>query len=144
LGTSLLHKPADIDAARARLDRLRGRTHYLHSAVALVHAGEIVWSKLVTAALTMREFSDSERDAVLALEGESALLSVGGYRLEGPAIRLFETIDGDYFAILGLPLLELLATLREHAASAIERTAPRPVEPGSDEPKTDEPKTDEP
>ena len=63
----------------------------------------------------MREFSPEERDAVLDIEGDAALSSVGGYRLEGPSIRLFETIAGDYFTILGLPLLPLLAALRDIA-----------------------------
>lgn len=117
LGDEILHKPADLEAARGRLDRLRGRAHQLHSAVALAEDTEIVWSKLASATLVMRAFSDAERERVLALEGTAALSSVGGYRLEGPSIRLFERIDGDYFAILGLPLVELLAALREHAAA---------------------------
>jgi septum formation protein len=119
LGDELLHKPADMDAARAQLDHLRGKTHRLHAAVAVIEDETLLWSHVETAELTMREFSMEERDEVLALEGDEILSSVGGYRLEGPSIRLFEAIAGDYFTILGLPLLPLLAALREHAPDAL-------------------------
>lgn len=115
LDGELLHKPHDMAAARDQLDRLAGRTHRLHAGFALVRDGAILASATESAALTMRAFSPAERDSVLALEGELVLGSVGAYRLEGPAIRLFERIDGDYFTILGLPLLPLLAALRRHA-----------------------------
>jgi septum formation protein len=111
----LLHKPVDMADAARQLAGLRGRTHHLHSGIALARDGEVLWSSVETASLTMREFSNAERDAVLALEGEAVLGSVGGYRLEGPSIRLFSRIEGDYFTILGLPLLPLLAALRRHA-----------------------------
>ncbi len=114
-GVSILHKPQDMEGAAAQLDRLAGRTHWLHSGIALARNGDVVWSAVETAALTMRAFSVDERDAVLGLEGEAVLGSVGSYRLEGPSIRLFERIEGDYFTILGLPLLPLLAALRLHA-----------------------------
>lgn len=116
LGYELLHKPATLDDARAQLMHLRGRTHRLHAGVALAIGGEIVWSAVETAELTLREFSPGELEEVLALEGDELLASVGGYRLEGPSIRLFETVKGDYFNILGLPLLPLLDALRVHAA----------------------------
>lgn len=112
LGLEIFHKPADLAAAAAQLDRLRAKTHRLHAAVTLVRDDLLVWSHVETAELTMRAFSKAERDEVLALEGEAILGSVGGYRLEGPSIRLFETVTGDYFTILGLPLLPLLAALR--------------------------------
>jgi septum formation protein len=115
LGPGLLHKPDSLEAARAQLERLRGKTHRLHAGIAMAIGGRIVWSAVDTAELTMRDFSAAERDAVLALEGPAVLSSVGGYRLEGPSIRLFEAIRGDYFTILGLPLLPLLAALRLHA-----------------------------
>jgi septum formation protein len=119
LDGEILHKAASLEEARSRLDRLRGRMHRLHTAVVLVRSGNVVWRHVETAALTMRAFSDGECDAVLAEEGEAVLGSVGAYQLEGPSIRLFEKIEGDYFAILGLPLLPLLAALRQHAAETL-------------------------
>ena len=119
LGTELLHKPADRAEAAAQLDHLRGKTHRLHAAVALVRDHELLWSGVETAELTLREFSPEERDDVLNREGDAVLASVGGYRLEGPSIRLFETVTGDYFTILGLPLLPLLAALRIFAPETL-------------------------
>ena len=120
VGSDLLHKPADIGAARAQLDRLGGRTHSLVAGAALARAGEVLWSYVDTAELSMRAFSAKERDRILALEGDRILDSVGAYRLEGPSIQLFDRIDGDYFTILGLPLLPLLAALRAHCPELIE------------------------
>jgi len=111
----LLHKPGNAEAARAQLGRLRGRAHRLHAGVALAVAGEAVWDHVETAELVMRGFSDAERDAILAAEGEAVLASVGSYRLEGPSVRLFERVEGDYFTILGLPLLALIGALRQFA-----------------------------
>jgi septum formation protein len=119
LGTVLLHKPRDRAEAVAQLDRLRGKTHRLHAAVALVRDGLLLWSDIQTAELTMRDFTAEERDDVLDREGDAILASVGGYRLEGPSIRLFETVSGDYFTILGLPLLPLLAALRSLAPETL-------------------------
>jgi septum formation protein len=120
LGDTILHKASDLREARARLDALRGRTHELHTAVALAKNGRVVWEHVVVARLTMRAFTDAERDAVLAEEGDAVLGSAGAYRLEGPSIRLFERIEGDYFAILGLPLLPLLAALRTYAPALLD------------------------
>lgn len=120
LGAQLLHKPEDHAAAIAQLEHLRGKTHRLHAGAALICGGQLVWSEVETAELTMRDFSDRERDDVLAREGAAALTSVGGYRLEGPSIRLFETVSGDYFTILGLPLLPLLAALRNFAPETLQ------------------------
>lgn len=115
LGLELLHKTDTRAAAAQQLDHLRGKTHRLHAAVTLVRDGQLLWSDVQTAELTMRDFSSEERDSVLDLEGDAILGSVGSYRLEGPSIRLFETVVGDYFTILGLPLLPLLAALRDLA-----------------------------
>jgi septum formation protein len=121
LDGTTLHKPQTLESARRQLDRLRGRTHRLHSAVALAHDAEVIWSRLLSAELTMRDFTHAERDLVIDLEGEAILSSVGAYRLEGASIRLFDAVQGDYFAILGLPLLDLLAALREHAPDEISK-----------------------
>lgn len=120
LGLELLHKPGSREDAKAQLDHLRGKTHRLHAAVTLARDGVTLWSDIETAELTMREFSASERDQVLELEGADILSSVGSYRLEGPSIRLFETVMGDYFTILGLPLLPLLAALRDIAPELLQ------------------------
>ena len=120
LGVELLHKPDSRAAASAQLDRLRGKTHRLHAAVTLVQDNRLLWSDIQTAELTLRDFSEADRDDVLDREGDAIFGSVGGYRLEGPSIRLFEAIGGDYFTILGLPLLPLLAALREFAPHLLE------------------------
>lgn len=112
----LYDKVGDLEAARARLAALRGRTHRLHSAVALARDGAVVWAERPAAALTMRDFSDAFLDDYLATEGQAALGSVGCYRLEGPGVQLFSAIEGDYFTILGLPLMGLLETLRREGA----------------------------
>lgn len=104
----VLAKPADRTEARQRLLLLRGRTHLLHSAAVLYADGAPIWRHVSRAALTMRAFSDSFLEDYLAAAGEDATQTVGGYAVESLGIRLFERIDGDYFGILGLPLLELL------------------------------------
>jgi septum formation protein len=111
----LLHKPADRAAASAQLRQLSGQTHQLHAAVALAQGGQVVWSFVDSVELTMRPASNAEIEAVLDAEGTGALASVGAYRLEGPSIQLFERVEGDYFSILGLPLLPLLAAIRRFA-----------------------------
>ena len=108
----LFDKPGDLAGAKATLMALRGKTHRLHSAVAVAHEGAVVWRHCETASLTMWAFDDAFIEAYLADQGETALTSVGAYLLEGRGIQLFETIDGDYFSILGLPLLPLLRFLR--------------------------------
>ena len=109
-------KPADLGGARRQLRQLRGRTHVLTSAVVVARGGAAVWRHAESARLTMRRFSDEFIDAYLAQLGDAALNSVGAYQLEGLGIQLFERIEGDFFCILGLPLLPLLAFLREHGA----------------------------
>jgi len=107
-------KPRDMAEARANLETFRGRTHILHSGVALAKDGAIVWGLGDRARLTMRGFTPEFLDGYLAALGEKIRSSVGCYQLEGPGIQLFERIEGDYFTILGLPLLPLLAALRHH------------------------------
>jgi septum formation protein len=114
LDGALYDKAEDIDAARERLKILRGKTHKLHSAVVVAKDGAPIWREVVTAKLTMRDFSDDFLEDYLRTEGEASLGSVGCYRLEGPGAQLFSKIEGDYFAILGLPLLGLLDLLRRH------------------------------
>lgn len=118
----LYHKPADWAEAAAQLTRLAGRSHTLNAAVALVRDGAVHWTHVERAEMTMRSTDAAEREAVLALEGDAALGSVGAYRLEGPSIRLFEKVEGDYFTILGLPMLPLLAALRRLAPELLDTT----------------------
>lgn len=112
LGAQAFHKPADRAAAKAQIARLAGRTHALHSAVAVVCDGEVLFETVETAHLRMRPLDEAALDAYLAAAGEAVLSSVGGYQLEGLGIHLFEHVDGDHSVILGLPLLPLLAFLR--------------------------------
>ncbi|MDO8902644.1 MAG: Maf family protein [Phenylobacterium sp.] len=107
-------KAADLGEARTRLLALRGKPHFLHAAVALAKDGEVLWSETASATLVMRDFSEDFLDAYLAEEGQVLLGSVGCYRLEGPGVQLFSAIEGDYFAILGLPMMGLLDQLRRH------------------------------
>ena len=113
LGAKRLRKPADRVEAAEQLRTLRGNTHELHSALALVRDEEMLFSCVDTARLTMRDFSDRFLDDYLDMAGDSVTSSVGGYQLEGIGIHLFERVDGDYFTVLGLPLLPLLAFLRQ-------------------------------
>ena len=108
-------KAADVDEARERLIMLRGKTHELHAAVAVAQGGEVIWRDVASVRLTMRPFTDIFLAAYLA-GNEGALSSVGCYQLEGEGAQLFSSIEGDYFAILGLPLLSLLDCLRREGA----------------------------
>lgn len=112
LGARRFSKPAGRDAAAAQLRALRGGTHALHSAVSVLRDGDVLFEYADAARLTMRAFSDQFLEAYLDTAGDSATASVGGYQLERPGIQLFERIEGDYFTILGLPLLPLLDFLR--------------------------------
>lgn len=115
----LVDKAPDLEAARAQLQALRGRTHVLHSAVVVALDGQPIWRELKSAKLTVRAFSDDFLDAYMAREGDELLHVVGGYRLEGAGVLLFERIDGDYFTILGLPMLGLLDLLRRYGIASI-------------------------
>jgi len=107
-------KPPDMAAARAHLQRLRGRRHELVTALVCHRGGQRIWQHVAKPRLTMRDFSDAFLEAYLAAEGEALLSSVGAYRLEGRGAQLFDRIEGDQPAILGLPLLPLLGFLRQH------------------------------
>jgi septum formation protein len=113
-----LDKPADRAAARAQLSELRGKRHELVTAVCVVKTGAVLWHKVERAFLYMRAFSDDFLDRYLDAAGETALASLGGYQLEGMGAQLFARIEGDYFTILGLPLLPLLDFLRVQGALA--------------------------
>lgn len=109
---TLFDKPRSREQARDHLLKFRGKTHRLETAVCIAKSGQIVWTHSEPAFLTVREFSNEFLGQYLALEGNGVTSSVGGYKLEGPGLQLFEKIDGDYFSILGLPMMPLLAELR--------------------------------
>jgi septum formation protein len=112
LGDELLSKAPSIKQARAALRRLRGRTHELHSAAVFAENGKVTWTHVATARLTMRDFSDAVLEDYLTRAGDRVSQSVGAYELEGLGVQLFDKIEGDYFTVLGLPLLPVLAELR--------------------------------
>jgi nucleoside triphosphate pyrophosphatase len=118
LGAKRFSKPVDRAAARAQLAALCGRTHELHSAIAFVQDATVLFEHVDTARLTMRRFSERLLDLYLDHAGTAATASVGAYQIEGPGIQLFERIDGDYFTILGLPLLPVLDFLRQRGCLA--------------------------
>ena len=112
LGERRFSKASDRAGARAQLAALRGRTHALHSAVAVVQDGTVMFEHVDAARLTMRAFSDGFLDAYLDAAGDAATASVGGYQLEGAGVHLFNEVDANHFTVLGLPLLPLLDWLR--------------------------------
>lgn len=113
LGERRFSKPGDRAGARQQLEALRGRTHELHTAVALVRESTIVFEHREVARLTMRAFSDSFLESYLDAAGAAVTASVGGYQLERIGIQLFERVEGDHFVILGLPLVALLRYMRQ-------------------------------
>lgn len=112
-GDKRFNKPVDYEAARRQLLELSGNSHQLHSAIAVVKNGETLWRHVSTATLTMRPFSPEEVGRYMARVGDNVRSSVGCYQLEGLGVQLFDKIEGDYFTILGLPLLPLLGFLRQ-------------------------------
>lgn len=108
----VLSKASSVDDARATLQSLRGKTHQLFAAVALAEGGEVVWSTVAEAKLSMRKFSDAFLEDYLARIGDVATSAVGAYEYEGIGLQLFEVGEGDFFTILGMPMLELVRELR--------------------------------
>jgi septum formation protein len=119
LGTKLFSKPAGRIQAAEQLSALAGRTHKLHSAVAVAREGKILFEAVTVADMTMRRLNQPQIEAYLDEAGQAVLSSVGAYQLEGFGIHLFERIEGDHFTILGLPLLQLIEFLRSERLLAI-------------------------
>jgi septum formation protein len=119
LGEQLFSKPAGRNQAAEQLRALAGRSHELHSAVAVARDGKILFEAVTIATMTMRSLSDVEVAAYLDAAGEAVTSSVGAYQLEGLGIHLFERIEGDHFTILGLPLIPLLGYLRTQRLLAL-------------------------
>ena len=111
-GERLFSKPAGRTQAAEQLRTLAGRSHELHSAVAVARDGKILFEAVAIAGMTMRRLGEAEIDVYLDEAGDAVTSSVGAYQLEGLGVHLFERIEGDHFTILGLPLLPLLAFLR--------------------------------
>lgn len=118
LNGRLFSKPHTLAEARSQLQMLRGHTHHLHAAVSCTRNGQLVFRHADTAIMTMRDFSDDFLEAYLKHAGDAVLHSVGCYFFEAEGIQLFEKVEGDYYTILGLPLLPLLAFLRHEAMLA--------------------------
>ena len=119
LGDQRFSKPAGRAEAARQLQALAGRTHELHSAVAVAHEGKQLWSDIAVARMTVRPLDDAAISAYLDAAGAAVDTSVGAYQLEGLGVHLFEQIAGDYFTILGLPLLPLLEFLRSRQLLAV-------------------------
>jgi septum formation protein len=115
---ALYDKVDTVEEARERLKLLRGKAHKLHCGMVVAEGGRPIWREVVTTTLRMRPFSDDYLDAYLLRNAPGVLSSVGCYQLEGEGVQLFDRIEGDYFAILGLSLVPLLDLLRRHGAVA--------------------------
>ena len=119
VGDNVFAKPGGRAEALHQLKQLSGKTHELHSALAVIHSGDVVWQSVTVARLTMRTLSDDAIERYLDAAGDRVTTSVGAYQLEGLGVHLFERIDGDHFTILGLPLLPLLDFLRRQGLLAV-------------------------
>lgn len=118
LDGDLVSKCTDMAAARALLQQMSGKDHLLVSAAALARDGNVIWRHASPVRLTVRPLSPAFLDAYLAAEGPAILSSVGCYHYEGRGAQLFDRVEGDYFSVLGLPLLPLLAALRQEGVIA--------------------------
>jgi septum formation protein len=118
LGPKAFHKPEGRAGARQHLKSLSGRTHHLHSGLALVQDSRVIWAEVTSASMTMRELSDEMIESYLDAAGDAVLQSVGAYQLEALGIHLFEHFEGDQSTIVGLPLLPLLEALRQEGLVA--------------------------
>lgn len=112
LGDQAFDKPADLEAAKNHLRQLSGKSHTLETAIVICEDGAPVWRHLARPKLTMRPLTEEFIDTYVSACGEALLSTVGAYQLEGPGAQLFTRIEGDYFSILGVPLLPLLDYLR--------------------------------
>jgi septum formation protein len=113
-GGQLFDKPADLEQARDHLMSLRGRRHTLMAGVSVVCGGKVIWHHNDQAHLEMRDLSDGFIAWYIEQMGDPVCESVGAYKLEGLGAQLFTSVEGDFFSILGLPLLPLLGVLRDH------------------------------
>jgi septum formation protein len=116
LGDRVFHKPSDMESARQHLLALSGKTHQLNSAIVLAINNETIWRHVSVARLTMRTLTPAFIGRHLAQAGDAVLSSVGAYQFEREGVQLFDKIEGDYFTIVGLPLIPLLAELRTRGA----------------------------
>jgi septum formation protein len=114
----MFEKPANLSQAHQHLLRLRGKSHQLHTAAAIATGGSTIWCHVEQVTLVMRDFSHQFLQRYLADVGPAICDTVGAYELDGPGVQLFERADGDYFTVIGLPLLHILAELRAHGVIA--------------------------
>lgn len=118
LGARRFSKPSGLDAARHQLLALRGRSHQLHAGLAVLRDADVLLRTVSTTVMHVRPFSEAFLDSYLQAMGPRVLDSVGCYQVEGLGIQLFERIEGDWFTVLGMPLLPLLDVLRREGALA--------------------------